>query len=65
MSRPIQELEAENAALHKAIREYLSECDNPVPDLVYRRRLRDKLRPLVGAAPNPVDAFDPRGASKR
>jgi hypothetical protein len=33
--------------LETAIREYLSEMDNPVPDGIMRRTLRDRLRQLV------------------
>jgi hypothetical protein len=54
MQRPQQEVEAENRALHEAISAYLSEFDNPVPDAVYRKTLRDHLRRLVGAPPQPV-----------
>lgn len=49
--RPPQEVEAENVALREAILAYLSEFDNPVPDALYRKTLRDRLRKLVGAPP--------------
>lgn len=39
--------------LREAAREYLSECDNPVPDYGYRKILRDHLRKLVGASDAP------------
>lgn len=51
--RPQQEVEAENTALHEAVWAYLSEFDNPVPDVVYRKTLRDRLRKLVGAPDQP------------
>jgi hypothetical protein len=47
-TRPLQELESENRALHEAIRAYISECDNPVPDYNHRRALRNFLRKLAG-----------------
>lgn len=53
-SRPSQELEADNRALRDAILAYLSEFDNPVPDALHRKVLRDHLRKLVGA-PNPQE----------
>lgn len=39
--------------LQKAVLAYLSECDNPVPDYGYRRTLRNHLRQIVGAPPEP------------
>jgi hypothetical protein len=52
-TRPQQEVEAENIALHEAVSAYLSEIDNPVPDAIYRKTLRDRLRKLVGAPDQP------------
>lgn len=46
-----EKLEAENKELREAVWAYLSEFDNPVPDAMYRKTLRDKLRALVGAPP--------------
>ena len=40
--------------LRQAVRDYISECDNPVPDYSHRRVLRDHLRELAGA-PRPVN----------
>lgn len=40
-------------SLKKAILDYLSECDNPVPDYNYRRVLRNRLREMTGAPPEP------------
>jgi hypothetical protein len=34
--------------LRQAVLAYLSEYDNPVPDYIYRRTLREHLRSLVG-----------------
>lgn len=51
--RQQQELQAENTALREAVWAYLSEFDNPVPDAVYRKVLRDRLRKLVGAPDQP------------
>ena len=42
-------------ALETAVREYLNEIDNPVPDAIMRLR-RDTLRKLVGI-PKPVIAL--------
>ena len=39
--------------LEEAVIAYLSECDNPVHDYLHRRALRDHLRKLVGASPEP------------
>lgn len=39
--------------LEKAVTAYLSEFDNPVPDYGYRRTLRNRLRDMVGAPPEP------------
>lgn len=33
--------------LRAAVTDYLAEFDNPVPDVLYRRQLREKLRDLV------------------
>lgn len=47
-------IDAQRAAkLILAVRDYLSESDNPVPDASYRRILRNRLRPLVDAPPEP------------
>ncbi len=43
------ELLDEIMELRTAVLAYLNEFDNPVPDTVYRKTLRDKLRKLVGA----------------
>lgn len=42
-----------NSELEKAVAAYLSECDNPAPDYIYRRVLRNRLRELVGAPAEP------------
>lgn len=42
-----------DSKLEKTVLAYLSECDNPVPDYTYRRLLRNQLRELVGAPPEP------------
>lgn len=34
--------------LRRAVVDYLSEVDNPVPDALYRNVLRNRLRELVG-----------------
>ena len=39
--------------LKAAVLAYLSEFDNPVPDYGYRRTLRNRLRELSGAPPEP------------
>ncbi len=39
--------------LREAVREYLSECDNPVADYGLRRTLRNRLRRLVDAPDEP------------
>jgi len=39
--------------LQRAVLEYLSECDNPVPDASDRRVLRNRLRTMVGAPAEP------------
>lgn len=39
--------------LQQAVRDYISECDNPVPDYNYRRVLRNRLRELTGCPPEP------------
>jgi hypothetical protein len=51
---PRSELESQNLALREAIWDYLSEFDNPVPDVVHRKFLRDHMRRLVGAPPQPT-----------
>lgn len=43
--------------LKKAVLEYISEWDNPVPDYSHRRFLRNQLRDLTGAPKEPP----PRG----
>lgn len=40
--------DARIAALEAAVREYLAEYDNPVPDGLVRRLLRAKLRSALG-----------------
>lgn len=42
--------------LRYAVLAYLSEFDNPIPDAVYRKQLRDHLRSLTGAPRDPRDA---------
>jgi hypothetical protein len=39
--------------LRQAVREYISECDNPVPDYSYRRTLRNRMRELAGCPAEP------------
>lgn len=39
--------------LKQAVLDYISEFDNPVPDPTYRRVLRNRLRELTGAPPEP------------
>lgn len=39
--------------LSEAVLAYISECDNPVADYLHRRTLRNHLRTLVGAPPEP------------
>jgi plasmid stabilization system protein ParE len=41
-------------ALRQAILDYLSECDNPVPDAMFRRTLRNNLRKIAEAPPEPA-----------
>jgi hypothetical protein len=43
----------EHQALRDAVLAYLSEVDNPVPDAIYRRLLRNKMRSIAGAPPEP------------
>jgi hypothetical protein len=50
---PVQEMRAQITAYEKAILDYISECDNPVPDYNHRRTLRNHLRVLVGAPSEP------------
>jgi hypothetical protein len=51
--RTIDEGDRQMAELKKAVLDYLSECDNPVPDANYRRVLRNRLRTLTGAPAEP------------
>lgn len=51
--RPPQEMQAEIDALRKAMLDYLSEFDNPVPDAMYRKVLRDHMRKVAGAPAEP------------
>lgn len=44
---------ADFALLKNAVLEYLSEMDNPAPDLMERVRKRNALRKMVGAPPAP------------
>lgn len=44
--------------LRQAVREYISECDNPVPDYSHRRTLRNRLRELAGCPPEPRPRID-------
>lgn len=57
------------AKLRQAVLDYLSEYDNPVPDAVYRKTLRDRLRSLSGApeeqTPHPPLIRPRRGSEKR
>lgn len=59
MSEPELKLKRRHATdqteytLKDAVIAYLSECDNPVPDYVHRRTLRNYLRQLVGAPAEP------------
>ena len=39
--------------LKEVVLAYLSEFDNPVPDYAHRRTLRNYLRKMVGARPEP------------
>lgn len=52
-NRPQQEMQAEIDALRGSMLEYLSEIDNPVPDAMHRRTLRNRMRALSGAPPEP------------
>ena len=49
--------------LRKVVVAYLSECDNPVPDYMYRWTLRNRLRGLVGAPPDPRSNKSAMGAA--
>lgn len=40
--------------LRQAVLDYISEYDNPVPDALHRRTLRNRLRELVGAPDEPA-----------
>lgn len=40
--------------LRQAVRDYISECDNPVPDYSHRRTLRNRLRELAGCPTEPT-----------
>lgn len=55
MASALEMKEAEDAyeRLQKAVLEYLSEHDNPAPDFMFRRTLRNRLRTMVGAPPEP------------
>lgn len=44
---------AANEQLRQAVRKYISEYDNPVPDYNHRRTLRNHLRELAGCPPEP------------
>jgi hypothetical protein len=50
----------EHQKLKQAVLDYLSECDNPVPDYMYRWNLRNNLRTLTGAPAAPA-ARSPQG----
>lgn len=50
---PMDPVEDKLLTLQMAVSEYLSECDNPIPDYALRRQLRDRLRVLVGAPTQP------------
>ena len=45
--KTIAELCDEVERLRKAVTNYLSEVDSPVPDLILRRRYRDEMRALA------------------
>lgn len=55
MASALEMKEAEDSyeRLQKAVIEYLSEFDNPVPDASYRRLLRNRLREMTGAPAEP------------
>lgn len=42
-----------STGLQATVLAYLSEIDNPVPDAIMRVNLRNRLRELVGAPPDP------------
>jgi len=44
---------SEEYTLKDVVLAYLSECDNPVPDPSHSRTLRNWLREMVGAPPEP------------
>ena len=46
-------IETDLEMLKQAVLRYLSELDNPVPDYSYRLVLRNRLRELTGAPPQP------------
>jgi hypothetical protein len=50
----MKEAEDDYERLQKAVLEYISEIDNPVPDAGYRRVLRNRLRQMVGAPAEPA-----------
>lgn len=50
----MKEAEDDYERLRAAVLDYLSECDNPVPDAMYRRTLRNNLRRIVGAPAEPA-----------
>lgn len=54
IARDLEKASGEKERLQKAVRAYLSECDNPVPDYNYRRTLRNQLRQMVGAPDEPA-----------
>lgn len=45
--------DAKEYTLKDVVLAYLSECDNTVPDYSHRRTLRNWLREMVGAPPEP------------
>lgn len=55
MASKLEMKEAEDGyeRLQKAVLDYLSEFDNPVPDGMYRRALRNRLREMTGAPAEP------------
>jgi hypothetical protein len=59
MSKPELKLKRRHATdqteytLKDVVLAYLSEIDNPVPDYAHRRALRNHMRKLVNAPPEP------------
>lgn len=51
----VDKLQKENAELKRAISEYQRELQNPAPDALYRKVLRDRMFNLIGG---------PRGEEK-